>query len=103
MGRTLLFVAARMTSMFSVPRSDTATVSVPPAFAAVLAGALAGALDWDTPWVGLAGTVDGGAPAGPHAITKAIAPPEAISRKALRRLTPSLSPDSSRSIVSSPF
>src|SRR6266568_4012111 len=53
---TLLLVEARMTSRFSLPRSDSATFSVPP----VLTAALAGALACDVPWVGLVAAVDAG-------------------------------------------
>src|SRR6266508_3428721 len=89
----LLLVEARMTSRFWVPRSDSVTVSVPPVFAPARAGAdvaLGGAVV--APLAGLlpaVGALEGGARAEPpQAANKAIAPPDAASRKTARRRIP---------------
>src|SRR5438094_1043118 len=96
---TLLLVEARMTSRFSLPRSDSATFNVPP----VLAAALAGALACDVPWVGLVAAVDAGVgPAPRQAATRATAPLAASSRNAVRRVILRLGRNSSRSMKTAP-
>src|SRR5437763_10445426 len=97
---TLLLVEARMTSRFSLPRSDSATFSVPP----VLDAALAGALAWDVPCVGVVAAVDAGAgPAPLQAANSAPAPLAASSRRAVRRLRCWLGRNWSRSMNCFPF
>src|SRR6266542_757823 len=91
----LLFVAARIRSRFSLPRSDNATFSVPPVCAALLAGAVA----WDAPWAGLEGALEFGAGSAPRqAANSATAPLAATRRKAARRLMPPLGKNGWRSI-----
>src|SRR5688572_10144366 len=102
-------MAARITSRFWLPRSDSATLSVlSPGFAATLAGAvvgpLAGAAAFAGAWVGpaVAGAV-GGAAAGPQAASNAVAPPAASNLSAVRRFIPPFEKDWWRFTTRSPF